>query len=167
MQYAMHESEDESGRLFDATRGCELFTQQLVSLHGEHEPADGDEVLYVLEGSAEAQIDGHDHRLAPGTAVFVARGTSWSVDGEARDEHHRNRVEHAPPEAGRRSLVAEGAHRQRVEADDPSASAHHVGGGGPRTGGHACRAAQPLVELGNAGVELVEFVGVKERLDGP
>jgi mannose-6-phosphate isomerase-like protein (cupin superfamily) len=36
-----------------------------------------------LSGSARATIGGAEHDLRPGTAVFVARGTSWSADGDA------------------------------------------------------------------------------------
>jgi mannose-6-phosphate isomerase-like protein (cupin superfamily) len=39
-----------------------------------------DEVLFVLEGSAAAEIGGEAHRLEPGTGVFVARGTPWRVE---------------------------------------------------------------------------------------
>jgi mannose-6-phosphate isomerase-like protein (cupin superfamily) len=39
-----------------------------------------DEVLYVLAGSGRATIGGEQAVLAAGTAVFVARGTSWQVD---------------------------------------------------------------------------------------
>jgi quercetin dioxygenase-like cupin family protein len=58
------------------------FRQRLLRF--EHESDDRrdderDEVLYVLEGSGTATVDGETHRLDPGTGVFVARGTPWSV----------------------------------------------------------------------------------------
>jgi len=84
MRYAMHESDAAGGRLFDADRGCELFSQRTVTLQGAVAPADADEVLYVLDGAGTARIDGHEHRIAPATALFVARGTAWELDGEAR-----------------------------------------------------------------------------------
>ncbi|MGD0715834.1 MAG: cupin domain-containing protein [Gaiellaceae bacterium] len=46
--------------------------------------ADDDEVLYVLSGSGTATLGEARTELAPGTAAFVARGTSWRVDGADR-----------------------------------------------------------------------------------
>jgi len=96
MRYSMHESEADDGRLFDSGRGCDLFTQRVLILGGDAEAAGGDEVLYVLDGSATATIDGHDHALGAGSAVFVAHGTPWSIDGEARAV---SVVVHDPPAA--------------------------------------------------------------------
>src|ERR1043166_8063232 len=84
MRYAMHESEAAAGRLFDADRGCALFSQRTTSLSGEIEAPSSDEVLYVLDGTGTALIDGHTHELGPGTALFVARGVPWQVEGEVR-----------------------------------------------------------------------------------
>jgi mannose-6-phosphate isomerase-like protein (cupin superfamily) len=84
MRYAMHESDAADGRLFDAARGCELFTQRTLSLAGAVEPPPADEVLYVLKGSGTATIDGAQHVLKPGSALFVSSGTPWQVDGEVR-----------------------------------------------------------------------------------
>ena len=81
MRYAMHESEAEDGRLFDADRGCTLFAQRLVDLSGDRPASDADEVLYVLAGSGRASIDGTEHELRPGSSMFVARGTPWRLDG--------------------------------------------------------------------------------------
>jgi mannose-6-phosphate isomerase-like protein (cupin superfamily) len=86
MRYAMHADESPHGRLFDAASGCELFSQRLLRLGADAEErrsVDADEVLYVVSGSARATIGGAEHDLRPGTAVFVARGTSWSADGDA------------------------------------------------------------------------------------
>ena len=38
-----------------------------------------DEVLYVLAGGGSIRLDGETHDLERGNAVFVARGTPWSV----------------------------------------------------------------------------------------
>ena len=84
MRYAMHESEAEDGRLFDAERGCALFSQRLVELSGEQPAIEADEVLYVLAGAGRASIDGAEHDLRPGSSVFVARGTPWRLDGSLR-----------------------------------------------------------------------------------
>jgi quercetin dioxygenase-like cupin family protein len=87
MKYAIsaHEAPPEAGirRLFDAARGCDHFSQRLLELgpgpSPERRDDAADEVLYVLAGSGRIQIGGVERRLAPGTAVFVARGTAWSV----------------------------------------------------------------------------------------
>ena len=84
MRYAMHESDAVDGRLFDDGRGCGLFSQRMLDLSGAIEAQDADEVLYVLEGAGTARIDGHEHRIAPATALFLGRGTAWELDGEAR-----------------------------------------------------------------------------------
>ena len=84
MRYAMHESDAGDGRLFDADRGCALFTQRTTELSGAIEAPDSDEVLYVLAGAGTALIDGHAHELRPGTALFVARNVPWRLDGEVR-----------------------------------------------------------------------------------
>jgi mannose-6-phosphate isomerase-like protein (cupin superfamily) len=84
MRYAMHESEAADGRLFDVERGCSPFSQRTVSLAGTVEAANDDDVLYILAGRGTARIDGHEHELGPGTALFVARGTPWELDGSVR-----------------------------------------------------------------------------------
>ncbi len=80
MQYAMQAGDRPDGRLFEVG----AFTQRLLDLAGEH-PADAaDELLYVLEGGGRLRAGGAEHELRPGVAVFLAAGTSWSADGDAR-----------------------------------------------------------------------------------
>lgn len=70
--------------LFGTARGCAEFEQRLLHFSeasGERVNADDDEVLYVLSGNGTATVDGEQAELAPGTAVFVARGIPWRVDG--------------------------------------------------------------------------------------
>ena len=76
MQWAMHESESEDGRLFE----CAEFTQRVRQVTGEHLDNGADEVLYVLHGTATTPFG----ELRSGTALFVARGTPWSAEGDAR-----------------------------------------------------------------------------------
>ena len=80
MQYAMHETDAADGRLFE----CAEFAQRVHQLAGEHRDDESDEVVYVLSGSGSATVGGRAHELRPGTGLFVARGTAWSADGDAR-----------------------------------------------------------------------------------
>lgn len=80
MRYALHESESREGRLFDV----EGFVQRLVPLAGARDAIGDDELLYVIEGSARATIDGQKHELAGGTAVFIAHRQAWSAEGDGR-----------------------------------------------------------------------------------
>lgn len=62
---------------------CPEFRQRLLRLDGageERRDGERDEVLYILEGEGAATIGGERHELAPGTGVFVARGTPWRVE---------------------------------------------------------------------------------------
>jgi quercetin dioxygenase-like cupin family protein len=77
MKYAMHVSDAREGRLFEN----ELLSQRVVALREGVDHA-SDEVLYVLEGEGRLTVGEDEHPLAPGTAVFIARGTAWSVEGE-------------------------------------------------------------------------------------
>jgi len=74
---------DEENLLFGTDRGCAEFEQRVLRFDGagagEAVPAD-DEVLYVLAGRGSATIAGQPTNLVPGTAVYVAAGSSWSVD---------------------------------------------------------------------------------------
>jgi len=72
--------------LFGPARGCDVFEQRLLEVAAATEDrldAERDEVLYVLEGRGQATIGGETHALEPGTAAFVARGTTWRVESSA------------------------------------------------------------------------------------
>ena len=104
MRFAMHETESKDGRLFDAERGCDLFSQRVGSMAGERPALDSDEVLYVLAGAARTKIDGAEHGLEPGTAFFVARGTPWALEGEVRA---LSVLVHDPPESSATHAVVD------------------------------------------------------------
>jgi quercetin dioxygenase-like cupin family protein len=80
MRYAMHAADAPGGRLFEVDH----FTQRLVTLDAERAGDDSDEVLYVLEGESRVVVDGAEHDVRPGVALFVAHGTAWSAAGGAR-----------------------------------------------------------------------------------
>ncbi len=59
------------------------FQQRLLRFDGagnESRDDERDEVLYVLEGTAEVTVGGETHELEPGTGFFVARGTPWQIE---------------------------------------------------------------------------------------
>ncbi len=80
MDYAMHESDAADGRLFE----CAEFTQRVRVLAGDYRDDRCDEVVYVLSGSGSVTVDGQRADLHPGIALFVARGTPWAAEGDAR-----------------------------------------------------------------------------------
>jgi quercetin dioxygenase-like cupin family protein len=113
MRFAMHETESTDGRLFDAERGCVLFSQRVISVSGERPALDSDEVLYVLAGAGRARIDGAGHELSPGAALFVARGTPWALEGEVRA---LSVLVHDPPESSATHAVVSLAAAQKGAA---------------------------------------------------
>lgn len=44
------------------------------------------ELLYVVSGTGELELEGERHALEPGTAAFVAPGESWSIENQGSDE---------------------------------------------------------------------------------
>jgi mannose-6-phosphate isomerase-like protein (cupin superfamily) len=80
MQYCIQA--EEAGEPVTPLLSVPEFRQRLLRFEGEGEERrddQRDEVLYVLEGSAVATVGGETHQLGPGTGVFVAHGTPWSV----------------------------------------------------------------------------------------
>jgi quercetin dioxygenase-like cupin family protein len=74
---------DEEKVLFGAERGCAEFEQRLLRFDAARDgegPAAHDEMLYVLRGAGAATVADEPARLAAGTAVYVAAGSSWRVD---------------------------------------------------------------------------------------
>ena len=78
MRYAMHESDAADGRL-DADRGCALFSQRTPAVGRDR----GAGRTRCSTCSTAPERPGR-HELGPGTALFVARGTAWQLDGEVR-----------------------------------------------------------------------------------
>jgi mannose-6-phosphate isomerase-like protein (cupin superfamily) len=69
--------------LFGPERGCDQFEQRKLRFDGasdERSNGADDEVLYVLSGRGRATIAGEPTSLSPGTAAFVACGSSWQID---------------------------------------------------------------------------------------
>jgi mannose-6-phosphate isomerase-like protein (cupin superfamily) len=78
------DDDTEVRRLFDASTGCERFSQRVLRFRaGRSRPrleTASDEVLYVLRGSAAAVIEDRPEPIQHGAALFVAAGTTWSVE---------------------------------------------------------------------------------------
>jgi mannose-6-phosphate isomerase-like protein (cupin superfamily) len=69
--------------LFGSKRGCNEFEQRILRFDGasdEHANETDDEVLYVLAGGGRGTFGGESAALSPGTAAFVAHGSSWRID---------------------------------------------------------------------------------------
>ncbi|HST18486.1 MAG TPA: cupin domain-containing protein [Gaiellaceae bacterium] len=104
--------------LFGAARGCSTFEQRLLRFSGPsagRSDAASDEVLYVLEGRAEAVVDGRRHGLEPGVACYLPRGTTWSI-GETTGTGLLSVVVPDPPEGESRPAVVSRTSRSRATA---------------------------------------------------
>jgi mannose-6-phosphate isomerase-like protein (cupin superfamily) len=106
---------DEENVLFGSERGCNEFEQRLLRFDAaaERTPSVDDEMLYVLRGRAVATVDGKRAELEPGTAMYVAAGSRWSVD-EADDVEILSVLVRGP-------LPADGAGHAVVGLDDVEA----------------------------------------------
>lgn len=80
MDYALQPEERTDGRRFEVG----VFTQRLVDLAGELGGHDADELLFVLNGTGTAEIDGAESALRAGISLFVPAGTTWTASGDAR-----------------------------------------------------------------------------------
>jgi len=90
-----------------------------------------------------------------------------TVECEPRKQHYRDRIRHPPPKASRRARVPDGAHGQRVVADNSIATTQHVRRGGACGGDRPRRLSQPAAQRLNVGAEAVDVVVVSERFDRP
>jgi mannose-6-phosphate isomerase-like protein (cupin superfamily) len=98
---------------FDRSNGCELLEQRVVRFEPgrSHERShDGrQEVLYVVSGRGELELDGERHELTPDMGVFVASGETYAVDNPGPADIVAVSVvvpeDHAPAHDGRRVTV--------------------------------------------------------------
>ncbi len=133
MDYALHESDDPTGRLFDAGRGCSRFSQRILRFtgsSGERVDEASDEVLYVVAGTGTLTASGDARALAPGTAAFFAPGEHWSVTG-ADELSVLSVLVHEPEPATRPSAVVDLA---ASELQNATAGRHFVLGATPEIG---------------------------------
>jgi mannose-6-phosphate isomerase-like protein (cupin superfamily) len=93
---------DEEAALFGPGRGCREFEQRVLRFDGPGEEARSshDEVLYVLAGRGTATVGGERSELGPGSAVYVAAGTSRRIDAASELEVLSVLVREPPPSNG-------------------------------------------------------------------
>jgi mannose-6-phosphate isomerase-like protein (cupin superfamily) len=75
---------------FDASNGCERLEQRVIRFapgrSNAQTLAGRQEVLFVVAGRGELDLDGERHALEPETAVFVAPGESYAVENPGPGE---------------------------------------------------------------------------------
>jgi mannose-6-phosphate isomerase-like protein (cupin superfamily) len=75
---------------FDRSTGCELLEQRVIRFRpGRSRERSLDrrqEVLYVVSGRGELELDGERHQLDPEMGVFVAPGEAYAIDNLGRDD---------------------------------------------------------------------------------
>jgi mannose-6-phosphate isomerase-like protein (cupin superfamily) len=68
---------------FDRSRGCELLEQRVVRFDpgrsNSRTLGDSQEVMYVVSGRGELELDGERHDLEPDTGVFAAAGETYAI----------------------------------------------------------------------------------------
>ena len=87
------------------------------------------------------------------------------VDGKAREQHDRHRVEHSPTKPRWRTVMVDCTHGKRVIADDALPLSDHVGSSGARGLGHSCAVMKPTVEFHYAAIEPIDDMDLAEQLD--
>jgi mannose-6-phosphate isomerase-like protein (cupin superfamily) len=120
--------------------GCPEFRQRLLrfdSAGAERRDDERDEVLYVLAGTAAADVGGESVELVPGGAAFVARGTAWRI--ESADDLLLLSV--------------------LVEAPLPAEASHAVVSSGERGTATAGREFELLARPENGCASVTQFVG--------
>jgi mannose-6-phosphate isomerase-like protein (cupin superfamily) len=75
---------------FDRARGCELLEQRILRFapgRSRERSLDGQqEVLYVVSGRGELELEGERHELAPEMGVFVAPGERYALDNPGPED---------------------------------------------------------------------------------
>src|SRR5947199_9535028 len=75
---------------FDGSNGCKRLEQRVLrfapGLCHERTLEGWQEVLYVVAGDGELEVDGNRHELAPETGVFIASGETYTVENHGPGE---------------------------------------------------------------------------------
>jgi mannose-6-phosphate isomerase-like protein (cupin superfamily) len=106
--------------LFDDAHGCKKFAQRVLrfapGVAVQRGEGASDEVLYVLEGSGTAAVGGEPVALRPGVGLFVAAGTTWSVEADGPLELHSVLVHDPEPAPGPGFATVDHAGEERRDA---------------------------------------------------
>jgi mannose-6-phosphate isomerase-like protein (cupin superfamily) len=77
---------------FDRSRGCELLEQRVVRFDPGRSSSrtlgGSQEVMYVVSGRGELELDGERHDLEADTGVFVAAGETYAIVNPGPDPLH-------------------------------------------------------------------------------
>src|SRR2546427_7798282 len=75
---------------FDGSNGCERLEQRVIRFAVgrslDRRAQDRQEVLFVVAGRGELDLEGERHRLRPDTGVFVAPGERYAIDNPGPGE---------------------------------------------------------------------------------
>jgi mannose-6-phosphate isomerase-like protein (cupin superfamily) len=75
---------------FDSSNGCERLEQRLIRFapgRSRDRTLDGrQEILFVISGHGELELDGNRHALGPNTGVFIASGETYAFDNPGPEE---------------------------------------------------------------------------------
>jgi mannose-6-phosphate isomerase-like protein (cupin superfamily) len=75
---------------FDSSNGCEHLEQRLIRFapgrSRDRTLAGRLEVLFVVSGQADLELDGQRHALGPNTGVFIASGETYAVDNPGPEQ---------------------------------------------------------------------------------
>jgi mannose-6-phosphate isomerase-like protein (cupin superfamily) len=75
---------------FDSSNGCERLEQRLIRFapgRSRDRTLDGrQEILFVISGHGELELDGNRHALGPNTGVFIASGETYALDNPGPEE---------------------------------------------------------------------------------
>ena len=74
---------------FDRSNGCELLEQRVIRFapgrSRERRLEGRQEVLYVVSGQGELDLNGERHRLEPDMGVFVAPGETYAIENPGHE----------------------------------------------------------------------------------
>jgi quercetin dioxygenase-like cupin family protein len=141
--------------IFDASNGCERLEQRVVRFapgrSHERKLAGQQEVLFVVEGQGELELDGERHPLEPGTGVFVKSGETYAVENQGPGTLLAVSVL-TPEDRG----VAESERRVIVRLDDQ-----------PELEASSERRYRYLVNEDSGCLDVTQFMGIVEPSKAP
>jgi len=140
---------------FDASNGCERLEQRVIRFapgrSRERTNEGRQEVLYVIAGQGELEIDGERHRLEPDTGVFITTGEVFAVENSGPSELLAVSV--LVPDGG---VGASGARKVTVRFEDQ-----------PELPASSERTFRYLVNEDAGCVDVTQFLGIVQPSKAP